>query len=329
MTPPELLLFYAEPDEDRWLPFDRYPRRLIRRLVRGPHRPGGQMRVFLNLRAGLERIGQPFRVNDFRRARRQDGELCCILGKRGMLDHHAWPNPLLVGPCIYNHPIDDPDLLRRRRVRRLLVPGEWMRRMCEPYWGGAVHAWPAGIDTERWAPAAESRDLDVLVYDKIRWNRPTMVPALLDPIIAELDRRKLRHAVVRYGGYDPDAYRRLLRRARRMVFLCEHETQGLACEEALASGVPVLAWDHGGAWWDPEYYPDRVVYAPVSSVPYWDDRCGERFATAAAFPATLDRFEATLAAGRYDPRAFVLEHLSLEASARQFVAHAAAARNSL
>mgnify|MGYP003296622018 CR=1 FL=1 len=49
-----LNLFYAEPDPDRWLPFDRYPRRLLRRLIRGKPRPGGQTRVFLNLMAGLD-----------------------------------------------------------------------------------------------------------------------------------------------------------------------------------------------------------------------------------------------------------------------------------
>ena len=49
-----LNLFYEEPDPDRWLPLDRYPRRLIRRIVRGPFQPGGTMRVYLNLRAGLD-----------------------------------------------------------------------------------------------------------------------------------------------------------------------------------------------------------------------------------------------------------------------------------
>mgnify|MGYP003341570386 FL=1 len=49
-----LNIFYEEPDPDRWVPYDRYPRRLVRRLVRGPAQPGGAMRVFLNLCAGLD-----------------------------------------------------------------------------------------------------------------------------------------------------------------------------------------------------------------------------------------------------------------------------------
>ena len=31
-----LNLFYEVPDPDRWLPFDRFARRIVRRLVLGP-----------------------------------------------------------------------------------------------------------------------------------------------------------------------------------------------------------------------------------------------------------------------------------------------------
>jgi glycosyltransferase involved in cell wall biosynthesis len=322
-----LNLFYAEPDRDRWLPFDRYPRRLIRRLLRGPGRPGGQMRVFLNLVAGLDRLGVEYRVNDYRHASRHPDELCCVLGKRDTLDRRAWKNPLMVGPAVHSHPIDDPELLNRVDVRRILVPGEWMRRMCEPYWGERVHAWPVGIDTDLWAPRTESarRDLDFLVYDKLRWNRDQEVPRLLLPVESELRTRGLRFQTVRYGQYDPREYQDLLARCRGMVFLCEHETQGIAYQEALASGVPILAWDHAGAWTDPEYFPSRVQFSPVSSVPYWDTRCGVTYQRPEQFPAKLDEFLGALSAGTFDPRAYILENLTLEQAARAFVAHANAA----
>jgi hypothetical protein len=50
---------------------------------------------------------------------------------------------------------------------------------------------------------------------------------------------------VRYKFHDHYSYRRLLQRSRALVFLCEHETQAIAYQEALASNVPVLAWDNG------------------------------------------------------------------------------------
>jgi hypothetical protein len=76
-----LRLFYQEPDDDRWFPYDRYPRAVIRRLIRGPRHHGGQTRVFLILCDGLRRTGIPFRVNDFGFARHSPTTLTCIVGK--------------------------------------------------------------------------------------------------------------------------------------------------------------------------------------------------------------------------------------------------------
>ncbi|HEY4246548.1 MAG TPA: hypothetical protein VGM64_06800 [Lacunisphaera sp.] len=319
---PPLNLFYGEPDFDRWLPFDRFPRAAIRRLLRGALRPGGQMRVFLNLCAGLDEIGQSYRVNDYRFARCHPDELCCVLGKRHVLDSHPWANPLLLGPCIHDHPVTDPDLFRRRRVRRILVPGEWMRKMCEPYWGNRVHAWPVGLDTQHWAPSPQSKTLDFILYNKIRWDHAARETILLTPIRAELDRLKLSYVEIKYGSYAPGDFKNLLGSAHAMLFVCEHETQGLACQEALSSGVPVLAWDHGGEWLDPEFHPHRVHYAPVSSVPYWDERCGVRFASAVEFPAALDDFIGRQKTGHFNPRQYIIENLGLGICAAKFVEHA-------
>lgn len=324
---PPLNIFYAEPDFDRWLPLDRFPRRIIRRLRYGAPRPGGQMRVFLNLCAGLDRLGQNYRVNDYRHARKHPEELCCVLGKRHVLDALPWPNPLQLGPCLHDHPVTDPDLFRRRRVRRILVPGEWMRRMCEPAWGERVHAWPVGLDTEHWAPSLRPKTVDFILYNKIRWDRTKQELELLAPIRAELKRRKLGFTEITYGAYDPENFRTLLASARAMLFVCEHETQGIAYQEALSSAVPVLAWDRQGPWTDPEYYPHRVNYGPVSSVPYWDDRCGLRFANAGSFPAALEEFQQGVGADRFAPRSYILENLTLEKCATLFVGHAEAAQN--
>ena len=321
-----LNLFYAEPDRDRWLPLDRYPRRLIRRIVRGKRRPGGQERVFLDLMAGLDRLNAPYRVNDYRHARRHPEELCCVLGKRHVLDDEPWHNPLLIGPCIHDHPIDDPDLFNRRRIRRILVPGPWMRRMCEPYWGETVKAWPVGIDTELWQPnAAAAKDMDFILYNKIRWDHAHREESLLQPIRAELGRRGLSFIEMRYGSYQPADYHRNLARARAMIFVCEHETQGLAYQQALAAGVPLLVWDHGGEWLDPNYHPARVRFGPISSVPYWDDRCGVKFDSAASFAPALTAFGERQGRREFAPRQYILDNLTLEKCAAAFVAHAAEA----
>jgi hypothetical protein len=315
-----LNLFYEEPEGDRWLPFDRYPRRLVRRLVRGRPRIGGQRRVFLNLCAGLDRIGVPYRVNDYRYAIRHPEETVCIIGKPFVLDKVSWKNPIVFGAAVYSHPLDDPDLLRRLPIRKVLVPGPWMKAMCNPYWGAAVEAWPVGIDTERWRPSgAERKTIDVLLYDKIRWDRHHFATALIEPVREILRKQRRSFAELRYGDYREEEFHDLLGRCRTMIFLCEHETQGIAYQQALSCGVPILAWDRGGPWRDPHYYPDRVIFEPVTSVPYWDARCGMKFADVGSFEATWSDFWDTYRAQGFASRDYILDTLTLEKCAGVYV----------
>lgn len=315
-----LNLFYEEPDPDRWLPFDRHPRRLIRQLVRGPDQPGGAMRVFLNLMAGLDRLGAVYRINDYRYIRDNPDALACVIGKPHVLDRIPAATPILFGTSIYSHPYDDPDLPKRRPIRQILVPSPWVRDMFAEVWPGRVTVWPVGVDTVRWNDESTApRDIDVLIYDKLFWSRERYVRDLIEPLRAELDRRRLRVQVLRYGSYREEELLQLSRRARSMVYFSRHETQGIAAQQMMASGVPLFVWDEGGEWQDPKYVPHRVRFSPVSSMPYWDARCGEKFADAAALGETFDRFWQGVETRRYTPRQFILERFTLEARAQAYL----------
>lgn len=315
-----LNLFYEEPDPDRWMPFDRHPRRLIRRLVRGPDQPGGAMRVFLNLVAGLDRVGAPYRVNDYRYIRSHSGELACVIGKPHVLAKIPPETPLLFGTSIYSHPYDDPDLPERRPLRQVLVPSPWVGDMFREVWPGCVTVWPVGIDTERWSPDPTApRDIDVLIYDKIFWQREQQVRMLLEPLQTELRRRGLRVEVLRYGSYRESDLFAFSRRARSMVYLSRHETQGIAAQQMMAAGVPLFVWDEGGLWQDPKYAPHRVKFGPVSSMPYWDERCGLKFAGGSELHASFDVFWRGVEAGRYSPREMMVDEFTLERRARAYL----------
>jgi hypothetical protein len=279
------------------------------------------MRVFLNLRSGLDRLGVPYRVNDYSHARRNPHELACIIGKPCVLDKAAWKNPILFGAAVQSHPIDDPGLPSRLPIRKILVPGAWMKRMCEPLWGGVVDAWPVGIDTHLWMPSApEEKRVDVLLYDKVRWEHEAYEASLIAPIRDLLRRLGRSFTEMRYGHYREEDFRAALAQSRTMIFLCEHETQGIAYQQALSCGVPILAWDRGGLWRDPEYYPHRVKFEPVSSVPYWDDRCGMRFPDLPGFESSWGPFWEAAQAARFAPRDYILENLTLEKCAAEYCA---------
>jgi len=211
-------------------------------------------------------------------------------------------------------------LLRRLPIRKILVPGVWMRKMCEPAWDDKVAAWPVGIDTDSWKPEpGVAKEFDFLIYDKVRWEHDRYETDLIQPIRDELQMRGLTSAEIRYGYYKEEDFAQLLQRCKAMIFLCEHETQGIAYQQALACGVPILAWDREGFWQDPEFYPQKVQFQPVSSVPYWDERCGLKFKDFKCFPAELTNFLARPTSGEFTSRDYILENLTLEISAKQYL----------
>ncbi|MBR2818259.1 MAG: hypothetical protein IKE60_26590 [Reyranella sp.] len=320
-TRPPLNLFYGEPDADRWTRFDRYPRRMARWMLRGPKQPGGTMLVYLNLRAGLDRLGVRYRANDYRHIHAHPDELACVIGQPAVLDKLPQRTPILFGTAIYNHPIDNPDLPKQRPVRRVLVPCAWTASMFSTVWPGLVSSWPVGVDTHRWSPSMRAnKNVDVLIYDKIRRHRDRYLRTIVEPLIAELKRRNLSFHVLRYGFYREEQLLKLSRRTRAMVYLSHHETQGLAAQQMLASGIPLFAWDAGGLWKDPTFAPGVVRFAPVSSVPYWDERCGVKFKNGGDLLPAFDKFWFGVEAGLFAPREMIMEDFTLEQRAKAYLA---------
>lgn len=322
MDPRLVLLYYSEPQGDRVLPGDRYLRRLLRpavKLLTGTQKVSGFRMAYLLLVKALRQAG--YRVEEGNRAlalARPDQPVG-LAGYPLVLDEWRLPNPALLGPGLYDHPKLRPDLFDDPRYRGFLTISPWMQTLFDRYYTGRCRLWYNGIDTREWPDVSgRPKDLDFLVYDKIRWNRDTLVPALLEPILDDLRRRGLSWELLRYGEYQHRHFRRLLSRTRGMLFLCEHETQGLAYQEAMASNVPVLAWDNG-YWLDPHCKEWEADPVPTSSVPYFSEECGERFRGIEEYPAAVERFLERL--GSFAPRRYVDRELSLAGSAELYMRH--------
>jgi len=313
-----LNIFYSEPDPDRWFKYDRYPRRILRRLIRGQQRPGGVAMVAINLMKGFDLLKIPYRFNDFRYIKKHADEIACIIGKPHMVLERKWKNPILFGAGVYSHPVECPDLfVKYPHIKKILVPGKWMQDMFQPYYNEKVVSWPVGIDTETWTESVKKNSkTDFLIYDKVRWEHDKYQTELIDPICRTLEARSLSYQFIRYGNYEPSALLEKTRQTKAVIFLCEHETQGLAYQQILATNTPILAWDRGGYWQDPSYYPG-IKFGPVSSVPYWDERCGLKFSSKADFEKQLNAFLAD--ADLYRPREYILENLTLEKCAMAYL----------
>jgi len=314
-----VLLFFADVERDTFVKNDRHLRRLLRRYYHAfkqGQRVSGFGVAFMLLKRALESQGYRVVVNDRALARRMPHYPVGIAGYPQILEGWDLPNPAVLGPGLLDHPNLAPRLMDDPRFKSYIVPSEWMRAVFEKSYPGRCVLWYAGIDAGAWPDlSAGPKDVDVLVYEKVLWDRAQKEPEVVRPILDELRRRGLRIEVLRYGRYLLEDYRALLRRSRSMLFLCEHETQGLAYQEAMASNVPVLAWDQG-YWLDPQRLRYETEPVPASSVPYFGPECGETFRGVQDFPAVLDRFLSRLPS--YTPRQFVANHLSLESSARRY-----------
>jgi len=324
----DVLLFFEDRDRDTFVRGDRRLRRRLRKAVARfrPHKQSvtGFEMSFTYLCRALRLAGQTVHVNDYELARRNPEYPIGICGYPHVLENWSLPNPAVLGPGLFDHPKQRPALMDDPRFRIYLVRCDWMRDMfATVYDPQSLRYWFAGLDLAPWPDTSgHAKDVDVLIYDKIRWNRETLVPSFLEPMLAELSRRNLRYEILRYTKYTHDEYVKLLARSRSMLFLCESETQGRAYQEAMASDVPVLAWDPG-YWLDPNR--ERWESAPVkaASVPYFSERCGERFSGLDEFAPALDRFWSRL--GDYSPRKYVAEELSMAESAKVYLSAYAAA----
>lgn len=316
-----VLLFFEDFETDRFVSGDRHVKRALRKLyhrVTSGQKTTGFQTWFELLTTALERADCDVRIGDHRLARQNPDYPVGLCGYPHIVDGWKLPNPAVLGPGLFDHPSQVPDLLDDPRFASYIVTCDWTQKMFAEWWGDACVHWHAGIDLSEWPDLSTAdKSVDVLIYDKVRWQREHYEPKLIEPVLADLEQRGLSYEVVRYGHYGLDDYRSALRRSRSMLFFCEHETQGMAYQEALACNVPVVAWDNG-FWLDPRREEFEKSPVPASSVPFFGPPCGATFTDAAAFGDVFDRFWSELAG--FEPRAWVAENLSMESSATAYLA---------
>lgn len=301
--------------------FARYAYRTVRRK----QVQTGFYTAFIALRTALERHGCDVRVNDFATAVAMPNYPIGLAGYPTVLPAVNLPNPVIFGPGDFGSPRCSVAVAAQSNIKLLIQPSDWFRDYYRPSCGNKVVTWFAGIDTEKLADASgHTKSVDVLIYDKIRWHREERFESIIGRLTAHLDSHGLSYRILRYGEHHRGQFAAALKTARSMSFICEHETQGLAYQEALAANVPVFAWDEG-EFVDPQLNGDAGPGLAVSSVPYFDRRCGKQFKLL-DLEAEFDRFWARL--DKFAPREYVIEVLSLELSAQAYLALYLRAANS-
>jgi hypothetical protein len=176
-----------------------------------------------------------------------------------------------------------------------------------------IKTFPFPVDTNKFNSnqPSEKRE-NIMVYHKSR------DPQELEKLKTFLGEQKITNYRIfdykqRYNEADYLAY---LQTCQYGIILDAHESQGFALEEALACDVPLLVWNAQSM---NQEYGNQNPDIPCTSIPYWDNRCGEVFHQAAELPLAFQHFQAKLESGHYTPRQYIMDNLSTEKCAERFM----------
>ena len=165
------------------------------------------------------------------------------------------------------------------------------------------------VNTKKFKPMENIKKEKVFIYFKRRKQEE------LTFLKTFLHNKNIEFKVFDYvKRYEEEDYLKYLQESKYGIILDAHESQGFAIEEALSCNVPLLVWNVTSMNQEEGInYPD----IPATSIPYWDNRCGESFYNKEDMESKYNEFMSKL--DTYKPREFVLENLSLEKCANNFI----------
>ena len=242
-------------------------------------------------------------------------DLCqydCVYSPSTPIQASKYPNiKFIFGPHFSVFPDKDQTAIIKAPNAVYIQPSEWVVQLwknsqyCE---GIDVRVIPFAVDIDRFREVCPIHErTQVFIYYK---NRS---PNDINFVMSMLQHHGIVGKVFQYGKYTENEYLSYLQQSKCGIIVYAHESQGFAIEEALSCGVPLLVWSIKSM--NQEYrssYPD----IEATTVPYWDDRCGEVFYEGDEFESKLRIFLSKLET--YKPRDYIVEHLSPDICEKQF-----------
>jgi len=169
---------------------------------------------------------------------------------------------------------------------------------------------PFGVDTNKFNQlnSINQRD-EVFIYYK---NRN---PQHLNLIETFLKNKNISYKIFSYRNrYDEIDYLTHLQNSKYGIWLDAHESQGFALQEALSCGVPLLVWNIKSM---NQEYGQSYDDIPATTIPYWDEKCGEYFYNIEELEEKYNLFLSKIET--YKPREYILENLSFEVCEKKII----------
>jgi hypothetical protein len=101
--------------------------------------------------------------------------------------------------------------------------------------------------------------------------------------------------------YNENDFINYLQNSKYGIWIGCNESQGFALEEALSCNVPLLVWNI-------KFISKNNKDISATSIPYWDERCGEYFYNINELENIFNLFISKL--NTYKPREYILENLT-------------------
>ena len=172
-----------------------------------------------------------------------------------------------------------------------------------------IKSFPFPVDTNKFNSDNKKKRNEVFVYNKQR------NPSDLNYIKTFLDGNNIKYTLVNHDTkYNENDYIEILKKAKYGVWVGRHESQGFALEEALSCNVPLLVWNVTSM--NQEY---GCNYADIfaTTIPYWNEICGEFFYNITDFEEKFNLFYQKLET--YNPREYIIQNLSLEICEKKLI----------
>ena len=190
--------------------------------------------------------------------------------------------------------------------KKIIAPSEWVKNKFITKFNlpeDKLAVWPVGIEEFN---NIREPNYDCLIYFKRRDQSE------LDAVKKFLVNNGLSYRMVEYGTYGEDGFKQLVNSAKFCFLINGTESQGIAVQEIMSMGVPIIAWDIK-EWLD----QGEAYRVPATSIPYWDERCGEVFFNKDELEETFSKFYATI--NEYDPKSFIRDNLSFSKTVEQLM----------
>jgi hypothetical protein len=173
-----------------------------------------------------------------------------------------------------------------------------------------LHSLPFGVDTDKF-----NNNKSIFEKEKVFIYFKNRDPNDLLLIQHFLHNKNYEYKIFSYRNrYTEEDYLNYLKQSKFAIWVGGHESQGFALEEALSCNVPLLVWNVQSM--KQEYnsnYNDNFA----TSIPYWDERCGEYFFSIYELEKTFNTFISKLET--YKPREYILENLTMEICEEKFI----------